>query len=173
MGRQDGGLVLTVMEHFIQSHITFTTIFEGRNYTHFTDLETEVQLALMRCQACPGGTMECPGVLLLTDAPTWWDRSSCGCVDTGLRTQTLRTCPVQSQAGQRQLGAGCGAGRGWGMEADQYYCSFAACLGKMKISNNPSLHVSKNEWHSLLIFPFNSWLKFQAVIKMGRGGFVS
>lgn len=40
-----------------------------RNYTHFTDLETEVQLALMRCQACPGGFMECPEVCCLQTPP--------------------------------------------------------------------------------------------------------
>lgn len=41
------------MEHFIPSHITFTTILEGRNYTHFTDLETEAQLALIEMSSLP------------------------------------------------------------------------------------------------------------------------
>ena len=92
----------------------------------------------------------------------------------GYRTDTdVENVPCPVPGWTEIIGAGCGVRRGWGMEADRYYCSFASCLGKMKISNNPSLQVSKNQWHSLLIFPFSSWLKFQAVIKMGRGGFVN
>ena len=58
------------MEHFIPSHITFTTILEGRNYTHFTDLETEAQLALIEMSSLPRWVLECPEELMLTDAPT-------------------------------------------------------------------------------------------------------
>ena len=157
------------MEHFIQSHITFTTILEGRNYTHFTDLETEVKLALMRCQACPGGSWNVQKNWCLQMPPP---DGTGPVVDVWIQSQGHRhwehalSSPRWTEiTGSRML---------WGgMEADWWSHSFAACLGKRKISNNLSLYVCKNEWHSLLIFPFNSWLKFQAVIKIGRGEFVS